>query len=55
MSSKRSVRKDFSHDICNLTTGINVCKIDNILFAPVSDDVVFHVYMFGSFGGHVVR
>ena len=53
MFAKNRVWKTFRHYISKLTVCIDVSKIINILFAPVTNNVVLDVNMFGSLSAHI--
>ena len=48
------VREAFRHYVCELTAGVNVREVDNVLFTPVTNDMVLNVHMFSALGSHIV-
>ena len=48
------IREAFRHYVCKLTAGIDVCEVDDVLFAPVTNDMVLNVHMFSALSSHIV-
>ena len=46
--------KYLCHDVSQLAGGVDVCEVNNILVAPVADDMVFDIDVLGSLRSHVI-
>ena len=54
MTGETRVRQGFCHDVSQLTAGSGVGEVNDVVLAPVTNDVMLHVDVFGSLGGREV-